>query len=84
MRREKKRRSTIRMHATDIVKYLSSEDGKLLDHLLDQARKTAIQAEKVIDDALAHIAESERRLASLEESNWQRMEMRIPRRQRRY
>lgn len=74
-RRPDKRRWTIRAHTLDIARYcadqdnFSREDAKLLDHLLDQLRRTAIHAEKTIDDALAHIAESERRLAKLEAFN---------------
>lgn len=89
MRRADKRRSTIRTRATDMARCcagqynFSPEDCELPDHLLDQVRKTAIQAENVVDDALAYVAESERRLANLGGSNRQRMEICSPRRQRR-
>lgn len=85
-RRPNTRRSTIRARTLDIARYcadqdnFSPEDAKLLNHLLDQGRRTAIQAGKAVDDALAHIAESERRLAKLDKFNQQRMAIASPRR----
>lgn len=82
MRRADKRRSTMRAQARDIIRCrvaqysFSPEDCKLLGHLLDQVRRTAIQAGKAVDDALAHVVESERRLANMGGSSRQRMKIR--------
>jgi len=43
--------------------YSPSEDEVLLEGLLKQVAKTTQQAERAIDDALAYVAASERRLA---------------------
>ncbi|MEW5944226.1 MAG: hypothetical protein AB1710_10315 [Pseudomonadota bacterium] len=45
--------------------YSPSEDEELLKGLLTQVEKSTLQAEKAIDDALAFVAESEKRLAKL-------------------
>lgn len=45
--------------------YNPSEDEELLKGLLTQVEKSTLQAEKAIDDALAFVAESEKRLAKL-------------------
>lgn len=42
--------------------YSPSEDEVLLEGLLKQVAKTTQQAERAIDDALAYVAASERRL----------------------
>lgn len=52
--------------------HISRKDVKLLEHLLDQARKSAFQAEVAVNDALAYVAESEKRLAKLARSSEQR------------
>ncbi len=48
--------------------YSPSEDEALLEGLLNQVAKTTKQAEKAIDDALAYVAASEKRLAKLASS----------------
>jgi hypothetical protein len=45
--------------------YSPSEDEALLKGLLTQVEKSTLEAEKAIDDALAFVAESEKRLAKL-------------------
>lgn len=45
--------------------YSPSEDEALLEGLLNQVVKSTRQAEKAIDDALAFVAASEKRLARL-------------------
>ena len=45
--------------------YSPSEDEAMLDGLLSQVLKTTKQAEKAVDDALAFVAASEKRLAKL-------------------
>lgn len=45
--------------------YNPSEDEELLKGLLTQVEKSTLEAEKAIDDALAFVAESEKRLAKL-------------------
>lgn len=52
--------------------YSPSEDEALLEGLLAQVVKTTRQAERSIDDALAFVAASERRLAKLSVSRQER------------
>ncbi|MGZ8219789.1 plasmid mobilization protein [Methylomagnum sp.] len=48
------------------VAYRPSEDEALLEGMITQMLKTTRQAEQAIDDALAYVEASNRRLAALE------------------
>lgn len=46
--------------------YSPSEDDKLLSGMIDQMNKTTAQANQAIDDALAFVAASNKRIAAME------------------